>query len=102
MLQQNKTKLSEIKSEITIDALGLLCPLPVLKLRKVLRDSPNGAIVKLIADDPAAEVDVAHFCNETENIFLGEELEKSCIDVKTQNVEGTYPMAFYVKKKAKD
>ena len=102
MLQQNKIGLSEIKSEVTIDALGLLCPLPVLKLRKVLRNSPDGSIVKLIADDPVAHVDVAHFCSESENIFLGEEVEKSYVDVKTKTVKGRQPMAFYIKKKAKD
>ena len=102
MLQQNKISLSEITSEVTIDALGLLCPLPVLKLRKVLRNSPDGIIVKLIADDPAAKIDVAHFCSESENVFLGEEVEKSYVDVKTKTVKGRQPMAFYIKKKAKD
>ena len=102
MLQQNKIGLSEIKSEVTIDALGLLCPLPVLKLRKVLRNSPDGIIVKLIADDPVAHVDLAHFCSESGNIFLGEEVEKSYVDVKTKTVKARQSMAFYIKKKIKD
>jgi len=102
MLPRNRINRSEIKSEITVDAQGLLCPLPVLKLRKVLRNSPDGIIVKLIADDPAAKIDVAHFCSESENVFLGEEVEKSYVDVKTKTVKGRQPMAFYIKKKAKD
>ncbi len=102
MLQQNKISFSEIKSEITVDAQGLLCPLPVLKLRKVLRNTPDGIIVKLIADDPAAKIDVENFCSESENVFLGEEVEKSYVDVKTKTVKGSQPMAFYIKKKAKD
>ena len=102
MLPQNKTKHSESKPEITIDALGLLCPLPVLKLRKVLRDIPNGSIVKLIADDPVAEVDVAHFCNESENIFLGQEVEKTYIDDTNRSLKAGKPKAFYVMKKTKD
>lgn len=47
-----------------IDAIGLLCPLPVLKLRKRLAGVAVGAEVRLLADDPAAFVDVPHFCTE--------------------------------------
>ncbi len=47
-----------------IDAIGLLCPLPVLKLRKRMAKLAAGAEVELSADDPAALIDVPHFCNE--------------------------------------
>lgn len=47
-----------------IDARGLLCPLPVLRLRKRLGALPTGAVVRLLADDPAAIVDIPHFCAE--------------------------------------
>jgi len=48
-----------------IDAIGLLCPLPVLRLRKRLKALGPGEQITLLADDPAAIVDVPHFCNET-------------------------------------
>ena len=48
----------------TIDARGLLCPLPVLKLRKRMKPLAAGACAELWADDPAAVVDVPHFCAE--------------------------------------
>ncbi|MEO1139448.1 MAG: sulfurtransferase TusA family protein [Pseudomonadota bacterium] len=48
----------------TIDALGLLCPLPVLKLRKRIKPLKSGQIIELMADDPAAVVDVPHYCAE--------------------------------------
>jgi len=47
-----------------IDARSLLCPLPVLKARKRLKGMAAGEVLKLIADDPAAVIDVPHFCNE--------------------------------------
>lgn len=47
-----------------IDARNLLCPLPVLKARKRLKGMEPGQVLKLIADDPAAVIDVPHFCNE--------------------------------------
>ena len=47
-----------------IDAQGLLCPLPVLRLRKRLASLPPGATVVLEATDRAALIDVPHFCAE--------------------------------------
>ena len=47
-----------------LDALGLLCPLPVLKARKRLMSLAPGAVLRLQASDPAAVVDVPHFCAE--------------------------------------
>jgi tRNA 2-thiouridine synthesizing protein A len=47
-----------------LDATGLLCPLPVLKAAKRMRALPVGAVMRLSADDPAAVVDVPHFCAE--------------------------------------
>lgn len=48
-----------------IDATGLLCPLPVLKARKRLKAMEPGQVLRLIATDPAAIVDVPHFCAES-------------------------------------
>ncbi|WP_270730420.1 sulfurtransferase TusA family protein [Shimia sp. Alg240-R146] len=54
-----------------IDALGLLCPLPVLRLRKRMMPLASGTRIRLIADDPAAIVDVPHFCNEAGHEMQG-------------------------------
>ena len=48
----------------TLDATGLLCPLPVLKLRKRLKSLDVGDLIAMQADDPAAVIDVPHFCAE--------------------------------------
>ena len=61
------------KWDITVDAIGLLCPLPVLKLRKCLAALGPGQRVCLLADDPAAAIDVPHFCHETGHSFLGQD-----------------------------
>lgn len=47
-----------------VDALGLLCPLPVLRVRKALAGLPTGAVLRLRATDTASWVDVPHFCAE--------------------------------------
>ena len=55
----------------TLDAIGLLCPLPVLKARKRLKALAPGMVLELLADDPAAVIDVPHFCREAGHDFLG-------------------------------
>ncbi|MEM7670925.1 MAG: sulfurtransferase TusA family protein [Pseudomonadota bacterium] len=47
-----------------LDATGLLCPLPVLKARKRLGPLSSGEVLDVIADDPAARIDIPHFCTE--------------------------------------
>lgn len=47
-----------------LDAKGLLCPLPVLKARKRLQALGTGQVLRVEADDPAAIIDVPHFCSE--------------------------------------
>lgn len=54
----------------TLDATGLLCPLPVLKARKRLNRLENGAVLRMMADDPAALIDVPHFCAESGHELL--------------------------------
>lgn len=58
-----------------LDATGLLCPLPVLKLRKRLEGLTDGQVMRLITDDPAALVDVPHFCAEQGHEILAQEEE---------------------------
>ena len=62
-----------------IDARGLLCPLPVLKARKRLQGMRSGELLRMLADDPAAVVDVPHFCMEA-----GHELVESRDDGAAQ------------------
>ncbi|MEM1297954.1 MAG: sulfurtransferase TusA family protein [Pseudomonadota bacterium] len=55
-----------------LDTCGLLCPLPVLKARKRLKDVEIGARLRVLADDPAALVDIPHFCAEQGHRLDGE------------------------------
>ena len=57
--------------DLDLDAQGLLCPLPVLKAAKRLRAMEPGQVLRLQATDPAAVVDVPHYCNESGNELVG-------------------------------
>lgn len=62
-----------MKWDQDIDAIGLLCPLPVLKARKVLLSMQAGQVLRLVASDPAAIIDVPHFCAEAGHALLAQE-----------------------------
>ena len=49
----------------SLDLRGLKCPLPVLKARRAIKTMDVGHQVEIFADDPAASLDFAHFCETT-------------------------------------
>ena len=48
----------------TIDARGLKCPLPVLKMEKRLATLPAGAMLTVLATDPMARIDIPLYCRQ--------------------------------------
>ncbi len=44
---------------LVLDCLGRLCPMPVIELARALPSVPVGAVVEVLADDPAAGPDLA-------------------------------------------
>lgn len=73
---------------ITVDTVGLFCPMPVVKLKLELENVKAGEVVKLLADDPGVEEDLKAWCNETNNKLLS--LEKNAEDIYIAYVEKTY------------
>jgi tRNA 2-thiouridine synthesizing protein A len=61
-----------------LDARGLLCPLPVLKARKRLGALETGAVLRVLADDPAARIDFPHFCAETGHALIAQAEVAGC------------------------
>lgn len=53
-----------------VDAVGLLCPLPVLKARKTLLSMAPGSVLLIRASDPMALIDIPHFCAEAGHRLL--------------------------------
>ncbi|MDO9106001.1 MAG: sulfurtransferase TusA family protein [Methylovulum sp.] len=53
-----------IEFNIEVDASGLICPLPLLRLKKALVAMDSGDIVKVIATDPAAHLDFGVYVDQ--------------------------------------
>lgn len=65
--------MAEGHAEIILDLSGLLCPLPVLKAGKQLKAMATGEVLKIIATDPMAAIDMPHFCIEQGHILISQE-----------------------------
>lgn len=70
-----------------VEARGVLCPVPIIRLARAAADLPPGAMLELLTDDPAAEHDVPAWCR-----LRGHELVSSQPISPDATPEGT-PMA---------
>lgn len=59
-----------------VDARGLKCPLPVLKLEKVLAGTKAGGRVIVLATDPVARIDIPLYCRQQGYEFEVDETEQ--------------------------
>lgn len=73
--------------DLEVDARGLMCPLPLLRLKKALMEIEGGAVVKVLATDPAAHLDFGVFVEQAGHTLLHSERET---DLHT----------FYIRKKS--
>jgi len=76
----------EIRPDFEFDARGLKCPMPVIKVRKILETLKPGEIILVLADDPGAKRDFPAFCAQT-----GDEI------IKSEEENGV--LKFYIKKR---
>tara|TARA_B100001063_G_scaffold144084_1_gene134572 strand:+ start:25 stop:240 length:216 start_codon:yes stop_codon:yes gene_type:complete len=67
-----------------IDAVGLICPEPIMLLHKAIHESNSGDIVELIATDPVAKKDVEKFCEFLSHKLLSFETKKDQLIFKVQ------------------
>ena len=57
----------------TLDCKGLLCPMPIVKLAKAVRELAPGQVILLEATDPGAIPDVAAWSKNTGNPILSQD-----------------------------
>jgi tRNA 2-thiouridine synthesizing protein A len=57
-------------ADITLDAKGLNCPLPILKAKKALKDVPDGGVLEVLATDPGSVADFQAFTRTTGNELM--------------------------------
>jgi tRNA 2-thiouridine synthesizing protein A len=56
---------------IEVDSRGRRCPLPIIDLAKRLPSVAVGAVVRVLADDPAAANDIPAWCRMKGHEYVG-------------------------------
>lgn len=56
--------------ELEIDTRGLHCPLPLLRLKKALATLEYGAVVRVVATDPASVLDFGVYIEQVGHEML--------------------------------
>lgn len=54
-----------------LDCRGMRCPQPVIALARRLPALPVGAVILVLADDPAAALDIPAWCRLRDQEYLG-------------------------------
>jgi NADPH-dependent 2,4-dienoyl-CoA reductase/sulfur reductase-like enzyme/peroxiredoxin family protein/rhodanese-related sulfurtransferase/TusA-related sulfurtransferase len=83
-----ETMLPEEKKRVSLDACGLQCPGPILKLSQALKEAHEGDILEVSATDPGFASDAESWCGRTGNIFGGVTEEKGIYKVIIQKGVG--------------
>ena len=77
--------LDTIRADKTLDAKGLLCPMPLLKAKRVIDTLEPSQILEILGSDEGSKVDLPGWCKRVGHTYLG------------VNEEGNY-FKFYIKK----
>src|SRR5579875_904146 len=63
------------KVDRTLDCLKLLCPVPIIKISKAVKELQAGQTLLMLADDPGSKADMLAWAKQTGNELLGIEEE---------------------------
>jgi len=74
-------------ASIKVDARGLQCPGPIVKLSAALCQAQEGDVVEIATTDPAFASDIEGFCRRTGNEFLAMTSEKGVTTVNIRKAE---------------
>ncbi len=69
-----------MKSDETLDCVGLYCPMPIVKTAKKIKELKRGQVLEVVADDKGIKQDMPAWCKATGNECLG--MEESGGEIK--------------------
>jgi len=63
----------KMKSDRSLDCVGLYCPMPIVKTAEIIKELKKGEILEVLADDKGIKQDMPAWCDITGHKFLGME-----------------------------
>ena len=64
-----------IKEDQVLDCTGMLCPMPIVKTTKAMKELQSGQILKMIATDAGSPPDIEAWSRQTGNELLRSTVE---------------------------
>ena len=68
----NVTAPADLKADLTLDAKGLSCPMPLLRTKKEIGKLKSGQVLEVLGTDPGSRNDLPGWCEKSGHTFLGE------------------------------
>jgi tRNA 2-thiouridine synthesizing protein A len=62
--------MTTLKADKTLDCSGMLCPVPVIKTSKAIKELQVGQVLQMVATDPGAPADMEAWSRQTGNELL--------------------------------
>jgi tRNA 2-thiouridine synthesizing protein A len=60
-----------MKADVTIDCIGLYCPMPIVNTSKQIKQMKSGQVLEVVADDAGIKQDMPNWAKLTGNEYLG-------------------------------
>jgi len=84
---------SDTTKTIEVDACGLQCPGPIMKVSSAMKDMKDGERLVIRASDPAFASDIKVWCERTGNRLEAVKNQKGIYEVRIQKMKGAVPGA---------
>lgn len=65
-----------MRVDLELDTTGLMCPVPLLRLKKALLALEGGQILRVVATDPASEIDFRVFLEQAGHEMVNQTKEE--------------------------
>lgn len=75
-----------MKSDVSINCLGLFCPMPIIKTAEKIKELEQGKVLEVISDDEGIVNDMPNWCKITGHEFLGVEQKEDEFRVYVKKV----------------
>ena len=69
-----------LKSDIELDATGLICPEPLMLVRNRMREMKADEVLHIIATDPTTKRDLEQFCRFMKNEMLEQKISEEILE----------------------
>ena len=60
-----------MEADATLDTFGLLCPMPIIKTARKMKELKVGEVLEVLATDRGIREDMPAWCRATGNEYLG-------------------------------